>query len=374
MLDAAAVRAEIDRFDAEAPIEDAWTPPASWYVDPAFDALDRRAVFGASWQPVARLAEVREPGQYASGCTAGEPWVVVRGEDGALRAFSNTCRHKGREVVQGAGRADALVCGYHAWSYGLDGTLRKAPRVGGIRGFERAQMSLPELAVDTWGPWVFVHHDPGAPPVGAGLEPLTSRLDATGWGALRYVRSTSWTLECNWKVVVDNYLDGGYHIPHMHPSLDAQLDLATYRTECFERASIQSSAPGPGVGRTAGGALYAWIHPGFMINRYGDCLDTNRVVPLGPERCRVDYDFFFRACEGAAAASDIERSVAQSAVTQREDIAICESVQVGLRSRHYDRGRYAPRLEVGELRFHRLLAADYRRHLRAGRPAGAAAG
>ncbi|MBN4059209.1 hypothetical protein JYT22_00995 [Endomicrobium sp. AH-315-J14] len=163
-------------------------------------------------------------------------------------------------------------------------------------------------------------------------------------------------IECNWKVYVDNYLDGGYHIPHMHPSLDAQLDMETYRTEIFERYSVQTSgAASDGPDRIGSGALYAWMFPNFMINRYGPCMDSNHVVPLGPDRCRVDYQFYFT--EDARHLT--EESMAQADVTQKEDIAICESVQRGLKSESYDRGRYAPTVEIGEHHFHRLLAADY---------------
>jgi choline monooxygenase len=149
-----------------------------------------------------------------------------------------------------------------------------------------------------------------------------------------------------------------------------------YRTEVFERFSIQTAPPAApastGDGRIAfdasarigPGALYAWIYPSFMLNRYGPCLDTNYVVPLGPDRCEVRYEFFFE--EGAGSAEEfVAESIEQSAVTQREDIAICESVQLGLSSSGYDRGRYAPQVEIGEHHFHRLLAESYRQALTA---------
>jgi len=197
------------------------------------------------------------------------------------------------------------------------------------------------------------------------LTELDARLEASSWSELEFVHRNEWTLACNWKVYVDNYLDGGYHVPHMHPTLDAQLDMARYQTELFAEFSIQS-CPSAGEAelaqqRIGGQAIYAWLFPNFMINRYGPCLDSNHVIPLGPDRCKVVCEFYFRETKTAEAKAFIAASIEQSAITQREDIEICESVQVGLRSGAYDRGRYAPRVEQGEHHFHQLLARALRR-------------
>lgn len=364
-MDREKLRREVGLFDAELTIAAAWTPPSSWYTDPDFWALDQTAVFARSWQPVARVAELDAPGAFKSGVFAGEPWVIVRQSDGSLRAFANVCRHKAAIVAQGSGRCDHLVCPYHGWKYDLDGRLRSAPRMAGIQNFDRADMSLRPLPVEAWGPWIFISFRADAPPLAQGLGPLTARLNATDWAALDYRTGASWTIECNWKVYIDNYLDGGYHIPHMHPTLDAQLKMDDYITELFPRYSVQSSPANSGEDQRIGfdasqrigsGAVYAWLYPNFMINRYGPVLDTNWVIPLGPDRCQVHYEFFFDASVNEAF---IAESVEQSAVTQREDITISEWVQAGLRSAHYDRGRYAPGVEIGELHFHGLLKADY---------------
>lgn len=362
-------------FDPAVPIERAATPPSAWYTDPAIYQLERRSVFRNSWQPVARVGELDQPGSYRAGCLVGEPWLVVRGADDELRAFYNTCRHKGREVVTGSGRVEQLVCGYHAWSYDLTGRLRKAPRMAGIEAFDREATSLVPLALDVWGPWVFVSRDLTAPPLRSLLGELDAMLEQGGWSELHYAGATRWVIDCNWKVYADNYLDGGYHIPHMHPSLDAQLTMDSYRTELFDRYSVQTcqraSARDARIDydaqqRIGDGAIYAWLYPNFMINRYGPCMDTNWIVPLGPDRCAVEYQFFFRNGNDDADAF-MKTSIEQADVTQQEDIAICESVQRGLHSESYDRGRYAPRVEMGEYHFHQLLARDYRAALEVGR-------
>lgn len=358
---------EVRRFDPDVPIEEAWTPPASWYTASEFYEIECEVVFGKTWQPVARVDQIENPGDYLTGCLAGEPWVVLRDDDGKVRAYHNTCRHKGREVVQGEGNAGELVCGYHAWSYRLDGRLKSAPQMAGIKNFEREDMSLVPMQAEVWGPWVFINGAPEAPSLIGQLGELNDRLEKSGWEDLRFFDRKTWTIECNWKVYADNYLDGGYHIPHMHPSLDAQLDMDGYRTELFETYSIQS-APARGSAddrtrvdateRIGSGAIYAWLYPNFTLNRYGPCLDSNYIIPQGPNRCTVVYDFFFQGVEGEDSRKFIEESIAQSDITQQEDIAICKSVQVGLGSRSYDRGRYAPNLETGEHHFHGLLYRD----------------
>lgn len=353
-------------FDPSLPIERAWTPPASWFNSPEFYAFEQAELFAKSWQPVARVEELLEPGAFRAGCVGRNPWVIVRGTDGELRAFHNTCRHKGREVVQGSGSALELVCGYHAWAYDLEGRLCRAPRMAGIDDFEREAMSLKPMALETWGPLVFINGDPDAAPLLETVSPLTEHLEAGAWDQLEFVESASWEIACNWKVVVDNYLDGGYHIPHMHPTLDAQLDIESYRTRLFDKCSIQSSRPAcskderltfDASARIGDEALYMWLFPNFMLNRYGPCLDTNWVIPRGPESCEVVYEFYFMKDQGGDALRLAQDSIEQSNVTQREDISICESVQLGLNSTSYDRGRYAPQVEMGEYHFHQLLAA-----------------
>jgi choline monooxygenase len=362
------LRGEVLAFDPDVPLARAWTPPASWYVAPAFEAIERASVFRSSWQLACRAEEVAEPGAFVAGRTAGLPWVVVRGGDGVLRAFANACRHKATEVCAGSGVLPAerrhLVCPYHGWTYRLDGSLRTAPRIAGIEDFDREAMSLPPLGVEVWGPLVLVHADPGAAPLAAAVCGLTGALDATGWSSLRWSGRRTYEVACNWKAFCDNYLDGGYHVPHLHPGLSGQLDLDSYRTELQEAYSVQRCDAR--ADRTEGGAIYAFCYPNLMINRYGPCLDTNLVLPVAPDRCRVVFDFWF-AEERAGDEAWVRASVADSERTQLEDMAVSERVQAGLASGTFRAGRYAPRVEAAVHHFHRRLAADLRRAIAAER-------
>jgi choline monooxygenase len=361
-MDLQELQRQISCFDADIPLEQAWTPPASWYTAPEVALLEKSAVFSQTWQAVARTSQLRSPGDFVAGCVAGEPWVLTRNSEGVLRALSNTCRHKATQVAVGEGNTGALKCRYHGWSYDLDGRLKSAPRMGAVADFDRASMSLPSLGVCTWGPLVLLNGQLDAPLPLERLAPLSARLDTTGWERLAFGGRRVYELACNWKVYCDNYLDGGYHIASLHPDLASGLDLSSYRTELFDGFSIQSCRA-KGDSRLGAEALYAWIYPNLMLNRYGPVLDTNLVVPTGPESCRVIFDFFFDLETVDDPESFIRGSIAASEKVQEEDMEICASVQLGLGSAHYDRGRYAPGMEAGIHQFHRLLGADLRRGL-----------
>jgi choline monooxygenase len=352
-------------FDPAPEAAAAWTPPCSWYTDPEFHALERRAVFRQNWLFAARAEQLARPGAFVAAAMAGETWIALRHADGRLRAMHNVCRHHAAEICRGAGEAAELVCPYHGWTYDLDGRLRSAPELGAARGFERSSFALPPLAVEELDRFVFVHCDPRAAPLAPRLAELTRRLDAFGGqgGELVFVERAAYELDCNWKVFVDNYLDGGYHIAHLHHGLAGELELSDYRTEVFERFSIQSCRGAQADERVGGGALYAFVHPNFMINRYGAWLDTNLVLPLGERRTRVVMDYWVEA-QLARDPAFLRESLAASRRVHDEDVGISESVQRGLSSSSYESGRYAAR-EVAMHAFHRDLAADL---ARAGEP------
>ena len=233
-MDHAELKRQIGLFDPGLPVERGWTPPSSWYTEPAIARLERSGVFGRTWLAVARASQLQTPGDFVAGCVAGEPWVLTRNSDGVLRALSNVCRHKATQVAVGTGSTQALQCRYHGWTYDLDGKLKTAPKMGKVADFDRQQMSLPELGVCIWGPLVMMNGDSAVQDPLARLAPLTRRLETTGWERLVYGGQRVYDLDCNWKVYCDNYLDGGYHVPSLHPGLAGGLDLESYRTELFD--------------------------------------------------------------------------------------------------------------------------------------------
>ena len=355
----------LDLYDPHARLEEAYTIPGAWYVDPRMAELERDQVFAHNWIAVGRTDQVAAPGEFFTVELAGEPLVVVRGADGALRAFYNVCRHHAAAVVTAAfGTAQHLRCPYHGWTYGLDGSLKGAPEFAGVCNFDRAQNGLVPLRAAVWEQFVFVTLSGSAPPLEAFLGDQSARAAPLAVTNLHFFERRSYTLRCNWKVYVDNYLDGGYHVPHLHKGLNSVLDYTEYRIENGDRYSLQTS-PIVRSGehaefaatRTGDRACYYWLYPNFMINIYQGVMDTNLVLPLAPDRCLVQFDFYFADVSESARPHNAG-SIAVSDRIQNEDLDICESVQRGLGSRAYRAGRLSVRREAGEHLFHRLLASD----------------
>ena len=365
----ASIQQVLEGYDDRAPLSRASTPPASWYVDARIAELERLNVFSRTWQLVARTDQVEHPGDFISSLIGGEPVVVVRGSDGALRAFYNVCRHHAAAVVtQACGQASILQCPYHGWKYGLDGTLKGMPEFEGVENFDRADNGLVSIRVDTWECFVFVNLDSDACSLREFLGGLVKRVAPLGLSTLHYFDRRIYDIHCNWKVFVDNYLDGGYHVPHLHKGLSSVLDYKQYTIENEDRYCLQSSPmvasnedAATGATRKGDRAWYFWQYPNLMINCYEGYMDTNYVIPLDADHCRVIFDFYFSDVSDASHAYNTE-SVNVGNRVQDEDLGICEDVQRGLKSRAYGAGRLSVRREAGEHLFHRLLAADLKAH------------
>ena len=357
----------IDSYDPTAPLEQAWTIPSTWYTNEQLYELELQSVFTRSWQYAARLDQLKQPGNYVTADIGGEPIVVVKGSDNEVRGFFNVCRHHAAAVMtETEGAASQLRCPYHGWTYSLEGELKGTPDFAGVCGFEKAANGLVPVQTETWEKWVFVRLDADADLplknfLGADLIDQIAPLDLAG---LHWAERRHYSFDCNWKVFVDNYLDGGYHVPHLHKGLDSVLDYSKYMIENGERFCLQWSPivsegaePQTGAVRKGDRALYYWIYPNFMINWYDGAMDTNLVIPRGVDQTEVIFDFYFPDVSHESRT----RNLASIEVGQRiqdEDVAICKSVQRGLKSRAYSAGRLSVRREAGEHLFHRLLHAD----------------
>ena len=310
---------------------------------------------------VGRVSQLNQQGCFITAEIGDEAVVVVRDGD-SMRGFHNICLHRAGPVAEGCGQRQSLQCRYHGWTYRLDGSLHRAPEMEGTEGFDPEEMRLMPVQVDTWGPLVFANLDLKAPPLARFIEGIPERAERFNPEGMEYVTSRSWTIDCNWKVYVDNYLEG-YHLPVVHPGLHRELDYDAYRVETHRYWSIQHAPLRHGGDdrryRPASPddeAQYYWLFPNVMLNIYQGQMQTNRVLPSGVDRCKVIFDWYATAPpQGDAALESWQGLLAFSDEIQDEDITICERVQKNLRSRSYDRGRYCAARENGVHHFHGLL-------------------
>jgi choline monooxygenase len=362
----------IDAYHSTAPLDQASTIPSAWYTDKRIFQLEQETVFSNSWQVAARLDQLNQPGAYVTAEIGGEPIVIVRGDDDRIRGFFNVCSHHAAAVMtEPAGHANQMRCPYHGWTYSLAGELKGTPDFNDVCDFDRAENGLRPIETSVWEKWIFAKIDGAhlplnrplnaeeAPAVEARLNEEIAGLDLA---KLLWFERRRYVLNCNWKVFIDNYLDGGYHVPHLHKGLDGVLDYSHYTIEngdyyCRQSSPMVSKDDDVGAVRAGQRALYYWLYPNLMLNYYEGILDTNLVRPITIDRTEVIFDFYFADISDSARERNLQ-SINIGERIQEEDVGICESVQRGLNSRAYEAGRLSARREAGEHLFHRLLSAD----------------
>jgi choline monooxygenase len=340
--------------------ESALALPASCYVGDESHRIDRDAIFARSWHLVAHAAQLDRPGSHLFTTIAGVPLAVFIDASGEPRALHNVCRHRAGPLMllADSGRV-RLRCRYHAWTYGSDGCLLAAPEMRAGPDFDPASIRLPEARIERWRDLVFVSLDAGIAPLADRLTQLDARMAGHDLSRFRFHRNVGYEIACNWKVYVDNYLEG-YHIPHIHPELNRMLDYRSYVTKTGDGYSLQHS-PLESAAELygAGDALYVFLWPNAMLNLLPDRLQINRVLPLAHDRCRVEFDYFYPAGD----ANDRHvRDHAFSDLVQHEDVDICEAVQRGLASGSYSPGPLNPLRESGLRHFQSLVRAAWRNH------------
>ena len=342
----------------------AWTIPSAWYTDPAFHALDRDAIFARTWQGVGHLGQVCDAGMYFTTTVADSPVIVLRDKEGTLRAFFNVCRHRGGPLAtEATGCVNALTCQYHGWTYLLDGSLRGVPRWDRVELFDKKDYGLVPIRVETWQDQIFVNLDQAALPLAHFMAGVAERIAPIRLDTMTFAKRIDYVVECNWKVYVDNFLEG-YHVPYVHPELMKMYDFRQYTTETFEHYSLQWSPIAPGDApyeiKPGDKAYYYCLFPNYMVNIVPGRVQTNLVVPMGPDRCRVEFGFFYQHASGPAAERAITDDLDFSDRVQQEDMEICAFVQRGLASRAYDRGRFSVDAEVAVHHFQDRLRTAYR--------------
>jgi phenylpropionate dioxygenase-like ring-hydroxylating dioxygenase large terminal subunit len=343
------------------------TLPADWYTDANLFKREAERIFATSWNYVGRSEQVAEAGDFLTGRVGEVPVIIVRDLAGTLRAHANVCRHRGSELVlEKCGNRRTLQCHYHAWTWGLDGTLRAAPHCHEQPGFNRDDFPLTPLKMESFGPLLFVNLGAQSCSLAATLGELPAIIRSTGADidALRFRERREYAIQANWKVVVENFLEC-YHCAVSHPGFARLIDLDKYQVVPYERCSVQRGPLKANVrvprneyfGAEAGReGIYTYLWPNFMLNVYpnGGNASTNLIVPIDEHHCLAVYEFFFSETmpekEQRAMVDFIDQ-------VQREDIIIVESVQRGLRSGFYKQGQLILSRENGIQHFQKLVYA-----------------
>lgn len=345
----------------EAQLSAGKTLPYEWYTDPGVLKTERQRVFGRNWLYVGHVEQVAEPGDFFTLEAAGVPLIITRDSAGGVNALVNVCRHRGAEVVleQQGNCGRALQCHYHAWTYGLDGKLLSAPRSRQEPEFDKADFPLRAVRTELYGPFIFVNLDADGPALTEYLGELPAIVASTGidLGRLRHRERRSYTVKANWKVVVENFLEC-YHCAVAHPTFAGVIDLDTYKIEEHEYFSTQhgaatDAADAPEGTVTEGRYNYLW--PSFMLNVYpgpGN-VSTNAIIPIDEGTTLAVYDFFYEE----SVTQEQEREIRDLIdLVMVEDVVLCESVQRGMASGIFERGKLMTKHEHAIAHFQGLVS------------------
>jgi choline monooxygenase len=349
----------LESWSSKIPVERALTLPSGFYTSRDIFELERYAIFGQNWLLSGRKSQLKNAGDFLTDRFLSEPYIINIDTTSTLRAHYNVCCHHGMRLLedhQGHIETNEIVCPYHGWVYDLNGRLRKALRLKSIEQFKASKVRLQPISVQKIGPFIYLNfnflNDNNIKNDISHIEHIDKNyLSPTNYEKLEFVIRKTYHLKCNWKIFIDNYLDGGYHVPYAHKQLSSILNMNEYKTVIdHPKTSVQYCT---GTQRTKGDVVFAYIYPNLMINRYGSLMDTNLVVPIDERNCIVHMDYYYDPESTTNIAEENSRKDSHS--VQKEDVYLCENVQLGLESQAYDSGRYVPTVEHAMYDFHRNL-------------------
>jgi phenylpropionate dioxygenase-like ring-hydroxylating dioxygenase large terminal subunit len=344
--------------------------PARWYTDPAITEREIHRIFRKTWNYIGPLKELEKVGDYITGYVGEIPVVVLRNERG-LTALVNVCRHRRHEVMKGRGNARMMQCGYHAWTYDLTGSLKRAPRTAAEPGFRLEDYPLLPLSVDTLGPWVFVNADRDAEPLARHYGKVLDIIAASGLNlqTLQLHSRTPWEKHANWKTMLENYLEC-YHCAIAHPGFSAAIDvrpdkydLSVHGWFCSQVGHVRPSAL-EGKSKVkiydargeVAQAQYHLLFPNMTININPGFpnLSVDVWTPNGASATKGFSEQYFGpgvSEEFAQELIEFNRQVGE------EDDALTDSVQRGLRAGIPEKGRFLAGAEHLVGHFQRMVAS-----------------
>lgn len=349
------------------PLAEASTLPPVCYTSPEFFAREMERLFRPSWRLIGREDELAAPGAYRAVDTPAGPVVAIRGRDGALRAFLNSCRHRGAQLLEAQGNCAAVVCPYHAWTYGLDGALLAAPGMDRTVGFDRRGNGLVPVRLESWGGFAFVNADPRAPALLETLGDLPETLAPYRFGDMRCVRRMEFDVACNWKLLAENAMEE-YHTGTVHrASLGQQQGEAVATRGGWDALYIRQDTtiavlPGdttklPHIAglppKHAGGTFFTLIYPALQFACTQDCMWWLDFQPRAADRTHVSVGFAFpkSTADLPGFAEAVKAYYRRWEVSIGEDNAIGERQQRGMGAS----ARPAGRLSWKEHHVHKLM-------------------
>ncbi len=352
--------------------------PRRLYTDPSLLEAEQELIFERTWQLVGHASSLPRPGSYLTGSAGSQPVLVVRDEQGALRAYRNVCRHRGSRLLSGSGQCKAAIrCRYHGWTYRLDGSLIGAPEARAFgKRLDKPSLGLLPARVEELCGLVFVNLDPEAPKLAELVGDLPARLARYRIESLAPFAPAGDTQPANWKALVDNYNEG-YHVPIAHPGLMRLYDYKRYEVECHEHylwfdAPLRSKpssnwverwyselvTPMAGLGEEDRRVWhYVFIYPNTAIDLYPDQVTTWQMIPEGVSSTRGVYGSYRPPHSDARTRLVQWLNQRVNQLVTDEDIDLVANVQQGLQTRGYECGPLSRR-EAGVAWFADKVRAD----------------
>ncbi len=343
------------------PIQSSESLPPACYSDPALLAQERNLLFQRGWIGIGRHDRWKAAGDYTAIDVAGAPVIVLRDKEGALRAYANSCRHRGMQLLAGSGQTSKITCPFHCWSYGLDGRLRAAPHMDRAEGFDKANHGLVPFRVESRAGFVFLAMSDAAGALDDWLGDFEALHAPWSLGDLVTTRRREFDVACNWKTFLEVFNEY-YHLPYVHPNSvsglygepdDGDVVSGSYASQfgvtsgsggVLEEAQDQSFPPIESLaGRNRDGVRYSWVFPNMTFAAGAEGIWAYDVLPLAPDKTRVGMSACF--APETVAQDDFEARVQhyyrRLDDTLAEDIPFLERQQIGLSSPFALQGRFS---------------------------------